>query len=236
MILDLADGRQMGYSEWGPRNAPAMFYCHGFPGSHRELELARPVLEQTGLHVRVIALDRPGYGLSTFRPGRTFLDWPHDVAEVAGLLGIGSFSVLGASGGSPYALACALVLGQRVSRIGIVVGTAPLEATGMLDTPLITGVSSRRWVRRIQYELTAYAVRKGREDRLLGRAISTMGSADQEAMERAEVREWFASVTREALVQGGRATAYESNLYRRDWGFDVSAVTRRLHFGTGADR
>ena len=98
MILDLSDGRQMAYSEWGPRNAPAMFYCHGFPGNHRELELARPVLERTGLHVRVIALDRPGYGMSTFRPGRTFLDWPHDVAEVAELLGIGSFSVLGASG------------------------------------------------------------------------------------------------------------------------------------------
>lgn len=236
-ILDLADGRKLAYAEWGPPDAPAVFYCHGFPGNRRELELAIPVMERSGLQVRVVALNRPGYGASTFQARRSFLDWPRDVAESADRLGIDGFSVLGASGGSPCALACGYVLGERVTRIGIVGGSAPIEATGMKDTPMISGVSPNRLVRRIQYELAAFAVGRGREDRFLGQSISMMGDADREAMERPEVRNWFLRVTQEAFSQGGRGTAYESNLYRQDWGFDLSAVTQEtsLWYG-GADR
>ena len=40
------------------------------------------------LNVRIIAADRPGYGLSDFRRGRKILDWPEDVAELADKLHI----------------------------------------------------------------------------------------------------------------------------------------------------
>jgi pimeloyl-ACP methyl ester carboxylesterase len=43
--LDLADGRTLSYSQWGPPEATPVFYFHGFPTSRHEFELARPRLE-----------------------------------------------------------------------------------------------------------------------------------------------------------------------------------------------
>ncbi len=231
--LELADGRTVGYVEWGAPEAAAVFYCHGFPSSRREILLAQPVVERLGVPARVIAPDRPGYGRSTFHPDRTFLSWPRDVAEIADRLGIDRFAVLGASGGSPYALACAHVLGSRVSRIGIVVGTAPLTAPGMADTPMSRGYAENRLIRHLQFGMMYGAVMVGREARLAERAIATMGDADRLAMERPQVREWFCAVIRDAFAQGGRGAAYEAALYRQPWGFDLAAVGAEAHLWYG---
>lgn len=222
--LDLSDGRRLGYSEWGPAGAPPVIYCHGSPGNRLELGIARSVIERHGVHARVVAFDRPGFGLSTFRPSHRFVDWPGDVAEATDILGIERFALLGASGGSPFALACGRALGSRVTHIGIVVGSGPLEATGMRDALAITLPSSSGLLRRLQYGMIAYAFEKGREDRVIEQSIASMGEADQAAMERPEVRAWFGGLFGEAVKQGGRAAAYEAGLYRKPWGFDVSQV------------
>jgi pimeloyl-ACP methyl ester carboxylesterase len=86
--LNLADGRTLSYSQWGPPDATPVFYFHGFPTSRHELELARPRLEQSNRPVRVVAIDWPGFGTSTTKPNRTLLDWPTDVTEAADLLDI----------------------------------------------------------------------------------------------------------------------------------------------------
>jgi pimeloyl-ACP methyl ester carboxylesterase len=106
----------------------------------------------------VIALDRPGYGASTYVPGRTFLDWSQDLAGAADRLGVEEYAVLGASGSSPFALACGYELGERVKSIGIVLGSAPLSAPGMADAPIISGAARFRPVRRMQYALSALAL------------------------------------------------------------------------------
>jgi pimeloyl-ACP methyl ester carboxylesterase len=235
-VIELGDGRRLGYGEWGPAGAPVVFYCHGFPGNHHELDLAVPVMERSKLAVRVIALDRPGYGISTFQPGRALLDWPDNVAGAADCLGIEEFAVLGVSGGGPYALACGYALGERVTRLGIVCGTAPMEAPGMEESALVTTSSSWRLMRHVQYGLAAMQMKRGGEERVIQRAVSTMGPADREAMRRPEVRDWFVRVTREAFRQGGRAAAHESHLYRESWGFGLGAVRQNtsLWYG-GAD-
>jgi pimeloyl-ACP methyl ester carboxylesterase len=232
-ILDLADGRKLAYAEWGPPDAPAGFYCHGFPTNRRELLLIQPALERHGVEIRLIVLNRPGYGPSTSQAHRTFLDWPDDIAETADLLGIEEFAVLGVSGGCPYALACGYALDDRVTRVGIVVGMAPLEATAMEDASAISGPSAHRLVRRFQFAMMAYGFRKGGEDRFLAQSLTTMGDADREAMERPEMQEWFFEMTREALQQGGGPAAYEAGLYRQPWGFDVQRVTAKTHLWYG---
>jgi len=239
-ILDLADGRKLGYAEWGPPDASPVLYCHGFPTNRREIRLIQPVLERHGVEARVVALNRPGYGPSTFKANRTILDWPRDVAEVADRLGIGRFgrfAVLGVSGGCPYALACGYALGERVTRIGIVVGVAPIEATGMENAAAIAGPSAHGLVRRFQFGMMAYAFKSGREDRFLEQTVATMGDADRSAMERPDMREWFVEMIRESIQQGGRTAAHEAGLYRQAWGFDPQQVTveTRLWYG-GADK
>jgi pimeloyl-ACP methyl ester carboxylesterase len=233
-ILDLADGRRLGYSEWGPVDAPPIIYCHGFPSNRRELDLIQPALERRQVQARVVALNRPGYGPSTFQARRGILDWPRDVAEAADRLGIGRFAVLGVSGGCPYALACGYALGDRVTHIGVVVGMGPIEATGMKQATAISGPSAIGVIRRLQFGMAAFAFRKGQEDRFLEQSVASMGSADQEVMARPEVREWFTGVMRESFEQGGRAAAHEATLCRGRWGFDpqqVKAKTRLWYGG-----
>src|SRR5919108_3197173 len=55
--------------------------------------------------LRLVSFDRPGFGGSTPRPGRTVADAAADVAAVADRLGLGRFAVWGRSGGGPFALA-----------------------------------------------------------------------------------------------------------------------------------
>ena len=130
-MVELTDGRRVAFLDRGPRDAPVVVYCHGTPGSRLELLLAEPTIERSAIDVRIVALDRPGYGRSTPVPGRRYTHWAHDMEQTADRLGIGRFSVLGASGGSPFALACASGLEDRIPRAGIVAGIAPPEAPGM---------------------------------------------------------------------------------------------------------
>ncbi len=124
--LRLRDGRFLGYAEVGDPDGRPVLYFHGFPGSRLEARLTHAAAAGGG--VRVIALDRPGMGLSTHKPGRGFLDWPDDVAEAADLLGIERFAVAGLSGGGPYTAVCALKLSQRLTGAAIISGVGPFDA------------------------------------------------------------------------------------------------------------
>lgn len=236
-VLELAEGRKLAYAEWGQPDAPPVLYCHGFPTNRRELLMIQPALEQRSADARVVVLNRPGYGLSTFQAGRTILDWPQDVAETADQLGIDRFAVLGVSGGSPYALACGYLLGDRVSRIGIVVGMGPIEATGMANASAVSGPSARKLIRRAQFGMMASAFKRGREDRFIEQSNSTMCDLDRAAMAHPEMRAWMVDMMKESLEQGGRAASYEAGLYRMAWGFkpEQVEVETRLWYG-GADK
>lgn len=232
--LDLADGRRLGYAGWGPSDAPPVIYCHGSPGNRLELTLAREVLERRGVTARVVAFDRPGYGLSTFQRMR-YLDWTNDVVEAASRIGIDRFGLLGASGGAPYALACGYLLADRVTRIGIVVGSGPVEAMGMKDSAAHASPYASPLRRRILYEGIALAFKAGGEGWVVERSITMMGEADRAAMARPEVRRWFTTVFREAVVQGGRAAAYEAGLLLRPWGFDFNRIETPVDLWYGGE-
>ena len=104
-VLQLKDGRKLGYAEYGDLSGKPMFHFHGHPGSRLEGKLFGEKPKEHGVHV--ISVDRPGIGLSDFLPKRTLLDWPDDIIELADHLGLSKFVVEGMSGGGPYAVACA---------------------------------------------------------------------------------------------------------------------------------
>ncbi len=223
-VLRLADGREVGYSEIGPPEAPPVIYCHGFPSSSSELGLVAPALTRYAVPARVVALDRPGFGRSSFQRGRTFTSWPRDVAEAADRLGIGRFAVLGVSGGGPYALACARTLPDRVSRVGVLVGLAPPDAPGMSGASVIAGPSAIGVVRRLQFALAALAFTKQQPERFVDRSIASMGPADRAVLATPALRARFTEMLASAFAQGGRAAAHEATLYRRPWGFDLRRI------------
>lgn len=102
----LPSGRTLGYAIYGSSDdpsAPAVFYHHGFPGSQGEAFGFDAAARAHG--IRLISVERPGMGASTFQPDRTLLDWPADLLTLADHLEIPRFAVLGISDGGPYALA-----------------------------------------------------------------------------------------------------------------------------------
>ncbi|HWH24552.1 MAG TPA: alpha/beta hydrolase, partial [Candidatus Limnocylindria bacterium] len=95
--LRLADGRLLGYAEFGdPAGTPVLFF-HGLGTSRLICPPDEGVAR--GLAVRLIAVDRPGIGLSEPLPGRRLLDWPADVVQLAEQLGLRRFAIVGWSGG-----------------------------------------------------------------------------------------------------------------------------------------
>ncbi|KAH7323500.1 Alpha/Beta hydrolase protein [Rhexocercosporidium sp. MPI-PUGE-AT-0058] len=131
--LTLSDGRTLGYAIYGSTSptAHSVFYFHGTPSSR--LEAAILSSPSASLNIRVIAVDRPGMGLSTFQARRKILDWPRDITELANHLNLPTFSIIAYSGGSPYAFACAkLIPRARLLSIGIMAGVFPLTWDGLV--------------------------------------------------------------------------------------------------------
>jgi pimeloyl-ACP methyl ester carboxylesterase len=124
-VLQLKDKRLLAFAEYGDSRGLPLFFFHGSPGSR----LFHPPDEITlRLGVRLICVDRPGYGMSAFQPGRCILDWPLDIVQLADSLGIDNFSVTGHSGGGPYALACAQLLPGRVLSASLLSAAGPVNA------------------------------------------------------------------------------------------------------------
>ena len=91
--IGLASGRTVGFADYGIPGATAVLWCHGGPGSRLEPAYLRRVASEAGL--RIIGIDRPGYGLSTPQPGRTIAGWVPEALAVADHLGIGPFAAVG---------------------------------------------------------------------------------------------------------------------------------------------
>lgn len=127
----LPSGCILSYCEFGEPSGPLVFYFHGTPGSCIEAGLIEEEACQTG--VRLIAIDRPGIGSSTYQPQRCILDWPGQVVQLADCLGYSnsSFGVIGFSGGAPSATACALRIPERLTHVAIVSGHTPPNSPGV---------------------------------------------------------------------------------------------------------
>ena len=127
--LILPDGRTLGYAEYGSPSGAPLLYFHGFPTSRLEASGLPSVTSRSD--IRFLSLDRPGFGLSTHDPHRRIIDWPADVQAFAAHLGLSRFAILGASGGGPYALACAKQLPEeKLTAVGVVAG-APMWDGGV---------------------------------------------------------------------------------------------------------
>jgi pimeloyl-ACP methyl ester carboxylesterase len=125
----LPDGRSLAWREYGTPGGAPVIYFHGIPGSRLDGRITAAATEAAGL--RMIAPDRPGFGLSTPCVGRrTHAGWADDVASLADALGLGEFAIVAYSAGGPYALAACVALGDRVRRAAIVSGVAPSEMPG----------------------------------------------------------------------------------------------------------
>ncbi len=145
--LTLDDGRQLGYVDYGDPNGQPVVLFHGLPGSRLQGHPDRSIPAAAG--VRLVAVDRPGYGLSDSQRGRTLLDWPDDVLRLADHLGLERFAVLGVSGGGPYAAACAWKIPERLTTVALV------SAMGPIDNAEV--IAEMPWLNRLMLALAKWS-------------------------------------------------------------------------------
>ncbi len=234
--LRLADGRTLACLELGDPAGRPVLYFHGYPGSRLEARLAAGAARFLGL--RVLAPDRPGFGASTFQPGRTIGAWAADVAELADRLALERFAVIGVSGGGPYALACAARIPDRVSGVALVgalgpPGPEPLTRDMVAPNRHALALAARSpLLARLAVQLAAGWVHRHPE-RWLAHMMAGAPPADRHVLADPAYRALFAASTAEALRQGGRGAAWELTLLARPWDFSLQEVSMPVRIWQG---
>jgi pimeloyl-ACP methyl ester carboxylesterase len=223
----LSDGRVLGIERLGsPGETPVLFF-HGLPGSRLDFLSESRACARAG--VELIALDRPGFGLSSPQPGRVPLDWARDVAELADALELGRFAVLGYSAGAKYALACAYALPERVAAAGVLSGSAPPETPGW-DEGMIAAERIAQWaslhapaLARAGWAALGALARRLPRPLMAGFARSLSGP-DRLLADQPRVREALLVTLLEGLRQGGAAVVEDYAIEGRAWGFDLARI------------
>jgi len=235
--IRLPDGRRLGYAEIGdPQGIPVM-YQHGFPASRLEALLVERHARDLG--VRLIAADRPGFGLSDPSPDRSLLDWPADLICLADQLGLRHFAVLGVSGGGPAALACAAQLQERLTAVTIVCGLGPVAEPALLQI--------MHWPARFSFGLSQKFPKLARI--LFGKLVGPLlghcpdltlrllnvasPAVDAAILDVADIRSILAENIREAFHQGGGGPALELALSASPWPFSLAGIDLPIHFWHG---
>jgi pimeloyl-ACP methyl ester carboxylesterase len=223
--ITLQDGRRLGYVEFGVPTGHPIFYFTGGTASGLFGQVLHSAAAQAG--ARIIAPDRPGIGLSNFQPGRVIGDWPDDVCQLADSLGIGRFSVMSESGGSPYAAVCALKLPERLTAAAIVAGTSPFDAPGVLD-----GMSAQNrlsalmilripsWLLNAMYWPTALMARHNPDGlrSQLAQSANGMCEVDRVVFKTPEYQDAILEAFCAAFRQGARGPILDLKLCAGSWG------------------
>lgn len=124
VLLRLADGRSLAYDDVGDPAGVPVVYLHGAPDCRLARHPDDGVAGAAG--VRLLAVDRPGYGRSTFDPSASLASVAADVGALADALGLGRFGLLAWSAGAPYALAAAAIHPRQVRAVAVSCGLAPI--------------------------------------------------------------------------------------------------------------
>ena len=227
-VLELPDGRALAWGEIGDPDGRPVLAFHGTPGSRHQVLVDPDGAAAAG--VRLIAPDRPGYGLSAYQPGRTLAGWADDVAVLADHLGLDRFAVMGISGGGPHAAVCARFLPERVSAAALVSGVGlmadPGSEAGMMGPNRLFARVARRapMANAPLFGLVGILGRRS-PDRAMAMMASRAPTADAAALEEPLLRDAFRRDLHQASRTTGRAAAQDFGLFARDWGFRLEDIT-----------
>ena len=233
----LKDGSRLTAAIAGdPSLRRTVFFLHGFPGSRREAAFGHGAAAARG--ISLAAFDRPGFGLSDFQKNRRLLDWPATLVEAAAALGVSGFSVIGVSGGGPYAAACAYANPPQLRGVAIVSGLGPLDDraqlrrfSGLNRLLLACGRSFPRLSALPLGLLAAYW--KRRPDRMLARFERILKGSDREFLCAPGLRRLIAEDFMEALRGGPRGAIHEFRILTSGWGFRPEDISRPVFLWHG---
>jgi pimeloyl-ACP methyl ester carboxylesterase len=221
--ITVRDGRRIGVAEYGIPDGPPVFWFHGTPGCRWSIPNDEVT---TSRGIRLISLDRPGYGASDAHPERTFATWADDVADCADALGIARFGLAGASGAGPYLCSCAARLSARVTGVLMLGVVAPFDDGSISDMP---------WLRRLVLwcvthtpQVTAMTISWLNPRRLPAftyrLAVNGFPEEDLARLRQGDLWETKVLIVREAFRLGTSGFVTDLALLVQPWGIDFDAI------------
>ena len=223
-LLDLDDGRTIGYATWGEPSGSTVFVGHGTPGSRLDRYAALDDPEWVrGRRLRFVGVDRPGYGYSDPWPEASLLDCAGDFVRVADDLGLERFWALGVSGGAPYVIALGVLAPERVGRVALVSGAdVGLDED---ETPEVLAAELGEEARMLRED----------PDEWYAGFVAEVAEVDRRVLERPEVRSIAIGMLQEAVRQG--AVGWVDDVLRlgRPRPFRLDEVVAEVTFHHGED-
>jgi len=123
-IITIRDGTEIYFKDWGPRDAQAIVFHHGWPLSGDDWDAQMLFLLQHGY--RVIAHDRRGHGRSTQTAGGHDMDtYAADMAELAKVLDLQNAIHIGHSTGGGEAARYVAKYGTGAVSKLVLIGAVP---------------------------------------------------------------------------------------------------------------
>ena len=203
--MRLADGRTLSYTNYGDPGGRCVVVLDG-PGSRGLARAAAPAAEELG--IRLLAPDRPGFGESDTPEAGGIAEWPADLGALLGELGIKKTGIVTQSGGTPYGLAAAAALPERVTGISLLGAIAPTDdpdSVAELGSQVRGGIRLARrapWLLRIPLGAMARGARRDPE-KIARKVAKDLPPADAAVVD--DPRMWAIHVdaTAEILVRPG---------------------------------
>jgi pimeloyl-ACP methyl ester carboxylesterase len=227
--ITLKDGRILGYAEKGPSGGKPVFHFNGYPGSRLEITLIDDNILNK-LNVRLIGVDRPGMGLSDFKKGRSLIDWPDDILELANYLNLEKFAIEGVSGGAPYSLACAYKLPNYLTSCAVIGGIGPKDFKKVVGNRVIYFIIKRMYfLLRISMYFQGKTARNVEKMELKWKkSFNKLPQADQKILKDPLNLSMFLEEGAEAFRQGSKGVSYEGKLYTYPWLFKLEDIKTDL--------
>ena len=236
-LLRLPDGRRLAFAWYGPPEGVPCVVLSGMPGSRLAPAWAFPEALLADRGVRLLGMDRPGYGASDPNPGTSALAVADDVGVLCSAVDLERVAVLGVSVGASFALACAV---RMPNRVGSLLLSSPMGPWELAETragmsrrnsryfaltaraPALSRAACWLWAR-----MALAGLRSDRE-RLLARLSKGLPPPDREVLAEvaADPQRWAAFVgdTAEAFRQGGAGVSADLAVASRPWGFQLGEV------------
>lgn len=234
--LQVESARRIAYLEIGDPDGLPVFMMHKLAGSRHLRPTDESTLEREA--IRLIIPERPGNGDSEPSESRSFTSWPADVMALADHLKIERFAVIGHSAGTPYALATAQALRERVLAVSIVAGMPPFRTledirdyAAEFHAALIVGKYAPLLLPTL-LRVVRNAVTKN-PYRYIERTLREAAAADKMVFADPTFRARYAASLLAGVAWGDLGMAREVLLLSKDWGFDLAQVKTPCVFWHG---
>lgn len=233
--IKLKGNRSLCYAEYGRSDGKPVMFFHGTPSSRLQRYPDDSVTASLG--VRLITIDRPGFGCSTFQPDRQLLDWPDDVISLADSLGIGKFAVAGVSGGGPYAAVCAYKIPNRLTRAGMISSVGPTDVpknlNGLYSSRKIGVFIARNFPGLLPYAIAIFQNPQRNPEIYFQKILEKLSKTDQEIITRPEIKHLLISCWLEGTSNGIKGFAHEGIIFSKSWGFQLEDIQTDVYIWHG---